>query len=145
MLLWLASIRHMPVCGTPFRHERHILPNQPASPNLAAARRAAIADTGATTRTHLSVDGLAVSYPDRRVLTDLSFSARTGDRLGLIGENGTGKSTLLRVLAGEQAPNEGAVLLPGSVALLAQELPYPDNTPISQVFDDAQHLSLIHI
>ena len=115
------------------------MPNQLASPNLAAARRAAIADTGATTRTHLSVDGLSVSYPDRRVLTDLSFSARTGDRLGLIGENGTGKSTLLRVLAGEQAPDEGTVLLPGSVALLAQELPYPDDTPISRVLDDAQH------
>lgn len=73
------------------------------------------------------------------MLTDLSFSARTGDRLGLIGENGTGKSTLLRVLAGEQAPDEGTVLLPGSAALLAQELPYPDDTPISRVLDDAQH------
>ena len=73
------------------------------------------------------------------MLTDLSFSARTGDRLGLIGENGTGKSTLLRVLAGEQTPDEGTVSLPGSVALLAQELPYPDDAPISRVLDDAQH------
>ncbi len=107
-------------------------------PTLAAARRAAATDTGATAGTHLSVDGLSVSYPDRRVLTDLSFTARPGDRLGLIGENGTGKSTLLRVLSGHQTSDEGRIEIPGSVALLEQELPYPDHTEIASVLDDAQ-------
>ena len=49
------------------------------------------------------------------------------------------RQTLLRVIAGEQTPDEGTVSLPGSVALLAQELPYPDDAPISRVLDDAQH------
>lgn len=96
----------------------------------------------ASAQAHLSVDGLSVSFPGRRVLTNLSFTARAGDRLGLIGENGTGKSTLLRLLAGQQAPDEGRVELPSSVALLEQELPYPENTPISRVLDDAQAESL---
>ena len=125
------------------------MPNQHTSPNLAAARRAVVAAAAdpmsdarhlaaASPRSHLSVDGLSVSYPDRRVLTDLSFTASAGDRLGLIGENGTGKSTLLRVLAGQQAPDEGQICLPGSVALLEQGLPYPEDTPVSKVLDDAQ-------
>lgn len=114
------------------------MPNLHTSPDLAAARRAASADVGTASRTHLSIDGLSVSYADRRVLTDLSFTARAGDRIGLIGENGTGKSTLLRVIAGAQHADEGLVMRPGSVALLEQELPYPDDTPISRVLDDAQ-------
>lgn len=118
------------------------MPHHHTSPDLTSAHRAANVDTGGTARTHLNVEGLSVSYPDRRVLTDLSFSARTGDRLGLIGENGTGKSTLLRVLAGLQTPDEGAVELPGSVALLEQELPYPDDAPIARVLDDAQREAL---
>ena len=73
--------------------------SSPTSPDLAAARRAASRDTGATGLTHLSVDGISVSYPDRRVLTDVSFTARSGDRLGLVGENGTGKSTLVEAVA----------------------------------------------
>ncbi len=104
--------------GTHTRSESNTLPNQHTSPDLSAARRAttSAAASGATTtangtrasaRAHLSVDGLSVSFPGRRVLTNLSFTARAGDRLGLIGENGTGKSTLLRVLAGQQNPDEG--------------------------------------
>lgn len=123
--------------------------NHHTSPNLAAARRAVVAAASdptaaaqnaaaASPRSHLSVDGLSASYPDRRVLTDLSFTASAGDRLGLIGENGTGKSTLLRILAGQQAPDDGRVELPGSVALLEQGLPYPEDAPVSRVLDDAQ-------
>lgn len=91
---------------------------------------------------HLSVDGVSLAYSDRRVLTDLSFTARTGDRLGLIGENGTGKSTLLRVIAGAQEPDSGTVSIPGSVALLDQQLPYQEGAPISLVLDDSQRESL---
>lgn len=116
--------------------------SSPTSPDLAAARRAASRDTGATGLTHLSADGISVSYPDRRVLTDVSFTARSGDRLGLVGENGTGKSTLLRVLAGAQPSDAGTVSLPGSVGLLEQQLPYSGETPIGRVLDDAQQAAL---
>ncbi|GAB2560916.1 ABC-F family ATP-binding cassette domain-containing protein [Leucobacter ruminantium] len=114
--------------------------SNPTTPNLRSAARAATrgAEPGASPSTHLAVDGVSHGFADRRVLSDISFTAAPGDRLGLIGENGTGKSTLLRIIAGEIEPSSGTVVLPGSVGLLAQELPYPDTTPLDRVLDDAQ-------
>jgi macrolide transport system ATP-binding/permease protein len=112
------------------------------APDLAAATRAAARDTGSTRLTHLAIEGVSHAYEDRRVLSDISFTATPGDRIGLIGENGTGKSTLLRILAGAQQPDAGTVSLPGSVGLLAQELPYPEDAPISHVLDDAQRTAV---
>lgn len=113
------------------------------APDATAATRAAHEARGASTRSsHLAVLGIACSYQGRRVLSDVSFTVSPGDRLGLIGENGTGKSSLLRILAGVQTPDAGTVTLPGSVGLLDQELPYAGDTPISRVLDDAQRSSL---
>lgn len=87
---------------------------------------------------HLAVDGVSHSYADRRVLTGITFTASSGDRIGLVGENGTGKSTLLRILAGELVADVGSVAAPGSVALLEQQLPYSDDAPVGRVLDDAE-------
>jgi len=51
-------------------------------------------------------------------LRDLSFSVEPGDALGVIGANGTGKSTLLKLIAGVLLPDEGTVTVQGSTALL---------------------------
>ncbi|QIM17229.1 ABC-F family ATP-binding cassette domain-containing protein [Leucobacter insecticola] len=93
------------------------------------------------------VDGVSHRYAARRVLTDVSFTASAGDRIGIIGENGTGKSTLLRILAGDAArelliPDAGTVAHVGSVGILAQELPYPADAAIARVLDDAQQATL---
>ena len=48
----------------------------------------------------LVVTGLSVTYPDRTVLTGVDLLAQPGRRIGLVGENGVGKSTLLRAVAG---------------------------------------------
>src|SRR5437764_10289048 len=53
--------------------------------------------------------GLAVRRPDRPLFEDLSVTVSSGDRLAAVGINGTGKSTLLRVLAGDLEPEAGAV------------------------------------
>ena len=47
--------------------------------------------------------------PDRPLFEDLSLTVRSGDRLGVVGRNGTGKSTLLRVLAGVDEPEGGTI------------------------------------
>src|SRR5438067_5908965 len=57
----------------------------------------------------LSARGLTKSFSHRPLFADLSFDLRAGERIGLIGPNGAGKSTLLRILAGRDAPDEGAV------------------------------------
>ncbi|MFC9561452.1 ABC-F family ATP-binding cassette domain-containing protein [Agromyces sp. NPDC056965] len=98
---------------------------------------------------HLRVDGLSVSYPDRRVFSDLGFAVAPGQRLGLIGENGAGKSTLLRLMAGEferadaaasvglEATTSGRITRPLRTALLSQELPFGPDERIDAVLEAA--------
>ncbi|MDF2576226.1 MAG: hypothetical protein K0S05_3138, partial [Agromyces sp.] len=102
---------------------------------------------------HLRADGLSAAYPDRRIFTDLGFSVAPGQRLGLIGENGVGKSTLLRLLAGTSgsaddgadAPSashgdplvEGRLSRPARTGLLAQELPFASDDVIAEILEDA--------
>lgn len=65
----------------------------------------------------LSLQQLAVGYParaglaERRLLEDMSYSLQPGRLIALLGRNGTGKSTLLRTLAGLHAPLDGRLLL----------------------------------
>jgi ATP-binding cassette subfamily F protein uup len=57
----------------------------------------------------LDATALAASRPGRQLFADVSLTLSTGDRLGLVGINGTGKSTLLRVLAGKADPEAGTL------------------------------------
>jgi ATPase subunit of ABC transporter with duplicated ATPase domains len=57
----------------------------------------------------LSAKGVTVSLGGRLVLNDVSLSVSSGDRLGIVGPNGIGKTTLLRVLAGQVRVDAGAV------------------------------------
>ncbi|MGI5520282.1 ABC-F family ATP-binding cassette domain-containing protein [Micromonospora sp. CA-259024] len=73
----------------------------------------------------------------RRVLDGVSLTAAPGDRIGLIGENGTGKTTLLRVLAGVDEPDSGTVARPPDLGFLHQEMPYAASATVATVLDDA--------
>ena len=57
----------------------------------------------------LMTDGLRKGYGDRTLFENLKLHVRSGDRIALIGDNGTGKSTLLRCLIGEEKPDAGSV------------------------------------
>jgi macrolide transport system ATP-binding/permease protein len=57
----------------------------------------------------LSLIGIHKSYSLRRVLDDVTVHLHPGDRLGLVGANGVGKSTLLRIAAGQEAPDSGSL------------------------------------
>src|SRR3954469_22310099 len=57
----------------------------------------------------VDVDSVTMSRPGRALFTDLSITVSDGDRLGIVGLNGGGKSTLLRVMAGAVEPESGTV------------------------------------
>ena len=58
----------------------------------------------------LSAQNISKTYMERKVLDDVSFFLNEGDKIGIIGINGTGKSTLLRILAGAEEPDGGGVI-----------------------------------
>ena len=80
--------------------------------------------------TALIARGISVKYGPRRIFSDLDVSVDTGRLTALLGPNGAGKSSLLRVLAGVQAPSSGTVERHARAALIAtaSSLP-PDVTP----------------
>lgn len=65
---------------------------------------------GYATMILLSAQNIAKTYMERKVLDDVSFFLNEGDKVGIIGINGTGKSTLLRILAGAEEPDSGNVI-----------------------------------
>ncbi len=69
----------------------------------------------------LAVRNLDVEVGGRLVVDGASFSIRTGDKVGLVGRNGAGKTSLFRVLGGENPPATGAVSITGALGYLPQE------------------------
>jgi ATPase subunit of ABC transporter with duplicated ATPase domains len=81
---------------------------------------------------------LAVTVGIRTLVSDASFALHPGDKVGLVGRNGAGKTTMLRTLAGEREPSEGAVVRSGVIGYLSQEsalpeLDHPDATALERV------------
>src|ERR1700694_3475319 len=86
----------------------------------------------------LRVDRLAVLYGATEVLTALSFQVEARQRLGIVGANGSGKSSLLKAISGELGPTAGSVALAprARTAYLAQEI---EASPHESVYEDALH------
>ncbi|MFC2703725.1 MAG: ABC-F family ATP-binding cassette domain-containing protein [Abiotrophia defectiva] len=96
----------------------------------------------------LAVTGLEKTYGTKTLLAGIDFAIRTGDRIGLIGPNGTGKSSFLKVLAGQTDYDQGTIDKPKDyrIAYLAQnpELD-PNQTILDTVFaGDTPELKLLH-
>ncbi len=82
----------------------------------------------------LQVSGLSLSLGGRTVLREISFVANEGERVGIVGANGAGKTTLLRAIAGELAPDRGAVSRPPATRVGFLRQGYGDD-PSSRVSD----------
>ncbi|GAA4260284.1 ABC-F family ATP-binding cassette domain-containing protein [Dactylosporangium darangshiense] len=80
---------------------------------------------------------LVRTFGTRRVLDGVSLTAAPGRRIGLIGENGTGKSTLLRLLAGADEPDGGTVVRPPDLGYLHQEMPFDPSAAVRDVIAGA--------
>ncbi|MEV6379974.1 ABC-F family ATP-binding cassette domain-containing protein [Streptomyces sp. NPDC051773] len=87
-------------------------------------------------RAQLTCAGVRVDRGGRPVLHDVEMKVSPGTRWGVVGENGRGKSTLLRVLAGALVPDEGEVHRVGTLALAEQEMPAADGRTVGDVVDE---------
>ena len=96
----------------------------------------------------LAVTGLEKTYGTKTLLAGIDIAIRTGDRIGLIGPNGTGKSSFLKVLADQTDYDQGTIDKPKDyrIAYLAQN---PDLDPNQTILDtvfagDTPELKLLH-
>lgn len=82
----------------------------------------------------LNAKNLNVAFPAKQVLRGVTLGVNEGDRIGIVGKNGDGKSTLLRVLAGIYTPDEGEVTRRGSltVGVLTQTDELPPELSVEQ-------------
>ncbi len=81
----------------------------------------------------LSVFNVAKSVKDENLFSEVNFGLEIGEHLGIIGKNGAGKSTFLKLLAGQLEPDEGEITINNScrVAFLEQDVRFPDNCDLS--------------
>lgn len=95
----------------------------------------------------LSVENISKKYSEKELFHHISFGIHEGDKIGLIGINGTGKSTLLKVLIGQEAAEDGRIIKGNDVRIeyLSQN-PYFDqeSTVLEQVFQgSAKEMEII--
>ena len=84
----------------------------------------------------LSAENLSFSYGDRVLFKNINFNVEEGDKVGIIGVNGTGKSTFLKMIANRDAGG-GKLTIPGTVVMeyLPQDPPFePQATVLEQIF-----------
>lgn len=86
----------------------------------------------------LTVEQVTKSYGDKILFQDASFGMEDQDKVGIIGVNGTGKSTFMRVIAGLEPPDSGKISMGNRIRVryLAQNPEFdPDKTVLQQVFE----------
>ena len=88
----------------------------------------------------LSVEKLSKDYGARILFEDLSFGLNKGDKMALIANNGTGKSSLLKIITGKDVSSSGEVVFRKGVELgyLSQDSDFDENLSIHQLVDSAQ-------
>jgi ATP-binding cassette subfamily F protein uup len=75
----------------------------------AGAAKLALQNDEVKTKMVIEAEGITKAYGERTIIQDFSLRIQRGDRIGLVGANGTGKTTLLRLLTGEIEPDSGKV------------------------------------
>ena len=82
----------------------------------------------------ISIDGLRVEFGVKALFKDVSFVMNERDRIALVGKNGAGKSTMLKILCGMQKPTSGSVSVPNdtTIGYLPQVMKLSDDTTVKE-------------
>ena len=90
---------------------------------------------------YASINGLGKSYGIRKLFSGISFHIEEGDKIGLIARNGTGKSTLLKIIAGQETSDEGSAWIHKDVKVvyLQQETVFDENKSIRENLFQSEH------
>lgn len=86
----------------------------------------------------INIEHISKIYGEKTIFDDASFGIQEGDRIGIVGINGTGKSTLLKMIAGEATPDSGQIIRQNGlkIAYVPQNPVFPDDADIrSFAFD----------
>src|SRR5689334_8950220 len=90
----------------------------------------------------MTLQGLTIakSFGTEVVLRDASFVLNAGEKVGLVGENGVGKSTLLRIIAGQIEPDAGRVVVAPRITIgyLPQEMPLAPGQTVERLLASSQ-------
>ncbi|MCB9235160.1 MAG: ABC-F family ATP-binding cassette domain-containing protein [Bacteroidia bacterium] len=89
----------------------------------------------------ISVDGLAVEFSGKTLFSDVNFVINPNDKIALMGKNGAGKSTIMKIIAGRQKPTRGIVSAPKDavIAYLPQHLLTEDTCTVFEETSKAFH------
>lgn len=90
----------------------------------------------------LNIEHISKIYGEKKIFDDVSYGIHEGDKIGIIGINGTGKTTLLKMIAGLEEPDDGQVIMQNGLRMtyLPQNPEFPDKaTVLSYVADGKQH------
>lgn len=82
----------------------------------------------------ISIKNISKRYGTRVLFSDVSFDVLAGGKIGLVGRNGHGKTTLFRIISGEEEPDEGKVFRPNnySIGYLEQHLTFTKSTVLEE-------------
>ena len=91
------------------------------------------------------IKDLSYIHTDKEILfSHIHLSINSGDKIALTGNNGCGKSTLMRILAGDLSPSSGTVLRPEHLYYVPQHFGQYDRQPIAQALGISHKLSALH-
>jgi ATPase subunit of ABC transporter with duplicated ATPase domains len=87
----------------------------------------------------LALNGVAKYFGATEVLKNINFEVQTAEKVGLVGRNGSGKSTILKIISGIEKHDKGSVMIKKGcvVGYLAQIPEYPENYTVSDVLNSA--------
>ncbi len=80
----------------------------------------------------INIEHIGKVFGEKEIFADASFGVQQGDKIGIVGINGTGKSTLLRMIAGDEKPDEGQIVRQNGlkIAYVPQNPVFPDGADV---------------